>query len=86
MERLLELTVNNKLGHLSSTLTTLPILEHIFKKERRRSRNIVKWTRWSIVVYNSRKNMDMMPNKCMKILVFIRTGTRKETYMQAPVH
>jgi len=30
MERLLELTVQNKLGHLSSTLTTLPILEYIF--------------------------------------------------------
>ena len=31
MERLLELTVQNKLGHLSSTLTTLPILEYIFE-------------------------------------------------------
>jgi transketolase len=30
MERLLELTVNNNLSHLSSTFTTLPILEHIF--------------------------------------------------------
>ena len=31
MERLLELTLNNNLGHLSSTLTTLPILEYIFE-------------------------------------------------------
>jgi transketolase len=31
MERLLELTVSNNLGHLSSTFTTLPILEYIFK-------------------------------------------------------
>ena len=30
MERLLELTINNNLSHLSSTLTTLPILEYIF--------------------------------------------------------
>lgn len=41
MERLLELTVNNKLGHLSSTLTTLPILEHIFKKKREEDRVIL---------------------------------------------
>jgi transketolase N-terminal domain/subunit len=33
MERLLELTVQNKLGHLSSTFTTLPILEHIFREK-----------------------------------------------------
>lgn len=31
MERLLELTINNNLSHLSSTLTTLPILEYIFE-------------------------------------------------------
>jgi|TARA_B100001540_G_scaffold49649_1_gene44691 transketolase len=35
MERLLELTVSNKLGHLSSTFTTLPILEYIFKHKKR---------------------------------------------------
>ncbi|MAR39638.1 MAG: hypothetical protein CMD22_02965 [Flavobacteriales bacterium] len=33
MERLLELTSNNNLGHLSSTLTTLPILEYIFENK-----------------------------------------------------
>jgi transketolase N-terminal domain/subunit len=33
MERLLDLTVNNNLGHLSSTFTTLPILEYIFKNK-----------------------------------------------------
>lgn len=33
MERLLELTIKNKMGHFSSTITTLPILEEIFKNK-----------------------------------------------------
>jgi len=41
MERLLDLTVNNKLGHLSSTFTTLPILEHIFKIKKEADRVVL---------------------------------------------
>jgi len=41
MERLLELTVNNKLGHLSSTFTTLPILEYIFKEKNENDRVVL---------------------------------------------
>jgi transketolase len=41
MERLLELTVNNKLGHLSSTFTTLPILEYIFEKKEKDDRVVL---------------------------------------------
>jgi transketolase len=41
MERLLELTVQNKLGHLSSTFTTLPILEHIFKHKNQEDRVVL---------------------------------------------
>lgn len=41
MERLLDLTVKNKLGHLSSTFTTLPILEHIFSVKKESDRVIL---------------------------------------------
>lgn len=41
MERLLELTVQNKLGHLSSTFTTLPILEYIFERKSENDRVIL---------------------------------------------
>lgn len=41
MERLLELTLHNNLGHLSSTFTTLPILEHIFKIKKKEDRVVL---------------------------------------------
>jgi len=41
MERLLDLTVQNKLGHLSSTFTTLPILEHIFERKKENDRVVL---------------------------------------------
>lgn len=41
MERLLELTTQNKLGHLSSTLTTFPILEYVFKHKKSADRVVL---------------------------------------------
>ena len=51
MERLLELTVSNKLGHLSSTFTTLPILEYIFKHKKRDDKVILSNGHGGLALY-----------------------------------